>query len=67
MHRVRDMVDVMHNTSLDIFEATKRSANEGDGLGRKDIMSVLCMSLALTWYCPLLDAGDRFILDSSQG
>ncbi|KAJ2922376.1 hypothetical protein H1R20_g14713, partial [Candolleomyces eurysporus] len=41
MHRIRDMVDVMHSTSLDIFEATKRSANEGDELGRKDIMSVL--------------------------
>ncbi|RXW14175.1 hypothetical protein EST38_g11675 [Candolleomyces aberdarensis] len=39
MHRIRDMVDIMHNTSLDIFEATKRSANEGEG--RKDIMSVL--------------------------
>ncbi|KAJ2914416.1 hypothetical protein MD484_g5991, partial [Candolleomyces efflorescens] len=41
MHKIRDMVDIMHNTSLDIFEAAKQSASQGDGVGRKDIISAL--------------------------
>ena len=41
MHIIRDMVDVMTNTSLEIYEATKRELAENGGLGRKDIMSVL--------------------------
>lgn len=46
LHRARDMVDVLHNTSVEIYEDTKRSLKEGDDIsarhGRgKDIMSVL--------------------------
>ncbi|KAJ2915637.1 hypothetical protein MD484_g4757, partial [Candolleomyces efflorescens] len=46
LHRARDMVDVMHDTSVEIFEKTKQSLKEGGELssrhGRgKDIMSVL--------------------------
>jgi hypothetical protein len=41
MHIIRDMVDVMTNTSLEIYEATKREVAKNGGLGRKDIMSVL--------------------------
>ncbi|KAF5328482.1 hypothetical protein D9611_014531 [Ephemerocybe angulata] len=46
LHEVRDMVDVMHNTSVDIFEATKRSVARGEDPstrigGGKDIMSIL--------------------------
>ncbi|RXW21502.1 hypothetical protein EST38_g4357 [Candolleomyces aberdarensis] len=41
---IRDMVDIMTNTSMEIFEATKRSVMENGGLGRKDIMSVLVMA-----------------------
>ncbi|RXW15627.1 hypothetical protein EST38_g10219 [Candolleomyces aberdarensis] len=41
MHIIRDMVDIMTNTSMEIYEATKREVMENDGLGRKDIMSVL--------------------------
>jgi hypothetical protein len=49
VRRLRDCVDVMHNTSVQIFEAKKRAVSEGDEgvtdqIGRrKDIMSVLCM------------------------
>jgi hypothetical protein len=49
VRRLRDCVDVMHNTSLEIFEAKKRALKEGDqGIaeqigGGKDIMSILCM------------------------
>ena len=41
IHVIRDMVDIMTNTSMEIFEATKRSVMGNGGLGRKDIMSVL--------------------------
>jgi tRNA(Leu) C34 or U34 (ribose-2'-O)-methylase TrmL len=48
LHELRDMTDVMHNTSLEIFAATKQAMEKGDlaerttriGAG-KDIMSVL--------------------------
>ena len=46
LRRARDMVDVMHQTSVEILEATKMSLKEGRGIqsriGRgKDIMSTL--------------------------
>lgn len=46
LHDVRDMIDVMHTTSVEIFEATKRSLEKGEDLsarigGGKDIMSIL--------------------------
>lgn len=41
LHVLRDMVDIMANTSLEIFEAAKRSVLENGGMGRKDIMSAL--------------------------
>ncbi|KAF8966255.1 cytochrome P450 [Flammula alnicola] len=47
LHEVRDIVDVLHNTSVEIFESKKRALAEGDealahqiGQG-KDIMSIL--------------------------
>jgi hypothetical protein len=47
LHELRDMVDVMHNTSVEIFEATKRSLEGGADPSRrigggKDVMSLLC-------------------------
>ncbi|KAF6751307.1 cytochrome P450 [Ephemerocybe angulata] len=46
LHEVRDMVDIMHNTSVDIFESTKRALAKGEDPsarigGGKDIMSIL--------------------------
>ncbi|KAF8966256.1 cytochrome P450 [Flammula alnicola] len=47
LHEVRDVVDVLHNTSVEIFESKKKALVEGDealahqiGQG-KDIMSIL--------------------------
>ena len=44
LHDVRDIVDLLHNTSVEIFEARKKALEEGDetqiGQG-KDIMSTL--------------------------
>ncbi|KAF8807052.1 cytochrome P450 [Phlegmacium glaucopus] len=47
LHELRDIVDVLHNTSVEIFEAKKKALEEGDeavarqiGYG-KDIMSIL--------------------------
>lgn len=66
MHQIRDMVDIMHDTSLEIFEAAKRSANEGDELGRKDIISALCTLLALTHCFPLLDTDGNLFWTSDR-
>ena len=53
MHDVRDIVDAMHKTSLEIFESKKRALLDGDdvvarqiGQG-KDIMSMLSTSIQL--------------------
>jgi len=47
LHEIRDIVDVLHNTTVEIFEAKKKAREEGDeavtqqtGQG-KDIMSIL--------------------------
>ncbi|KAF8621408.1 hypothetical protein AX15_007820 [Amanita polypyramis BW_CC] len=47
LHRIRDMVDVMHNLSVEVYESKKKNLMEGDdvvtkqiGAG-KDILSVL--------------------------
>jgi hypothetical protein len=64
LHEARDMVDIVHNTSVKILEATKQSLDGKDDPGRrlhrgKDIMSILglCLpnfvSLALNSYGPL--------------
>ena len=48
LHEIRDIVDVLHNTSVEIFEAKKKALEEGDEavaqqIGRgQDIMSILC-------------------------
>ena len=54
MHDVRDIVDAMHKTSLEIFESKKRALLDGDdvvarqiGQG-KDIMSMLSTSIQLS-------------------
>ncbi|KAF6751291.1 cytochrome P450 [Ephemerocybe angulata] len=42
LRQVRDMVDVMEKTSLEILDAAKKSLKSGDGpSGRKDIISLL--------------------------
>jgi hypothetical protein len=46
LHAIRDMVDVMHKTSIDIFENAKRGLDKGDDAREriakgKDIMSAL--------------------------
>lgn len=46
LHELRDMVDVMDNTSKEILGATKRALAEGKDMssrigGGKDIMSIL--------------------------
>ena len=47
LHEIRDIVDVLHNTSVDIFETKKKALEAGDEavteqVGRcKDIMSIL--------------------------
>lgn len=49
LHELRDLVDLMHETSVEIFKAAKKALREGDEsssdrVGRgKDIMSVLRM------------------------
>jgi hypothetical protein len=47
LHEIRDIVDVLHNTTVEIFEAKKKALEEGDeavtqqiGQG-KDFMSIL--------------------------
>jgi hypothetical protein len=56
VRRLRDIVDVMHNTSIEILEAKRRALKEGDEalarqIGRgKDIISVLSMRI-LTSCC----------------
>ena len=47
LHKLRDMVDVLHNTSVEIFEAKKKALDKGDEAFTqhiakgKDIMSIL--------------------------
>ena len=47
LHEIRDIVDILHNTTVEIFEAKKKALEEGDeavtrqiGKG-KDFMSIL--------------------------
>lgn len=47
LHEIRDIVDVLHKTTVEIFEAKKKALEEGDeavaqqiGQG-KDFMSIL--------------------------
>jgi hypothetical protein len=52
MHKLRDIVDVMHNTSIEILESKKRALKEGDDAvakqigGGKDIISILSMCVS---------------------
>ena len=47
VHEIRDIVDVLHNTTVDIFEAKKKALEEGDEAVTqqisqgKDLMSIL--------------------------
>jgi hypothetical protein len=47
LHELRDLVDLMHQTSLGIFDDAKRGLRKGEGSsetkadGRKDIISAL--------------------------
>jgi hypothetical protein len=48
VRQLRDIIDVMHNTSAEILEAKRRALQQGDEAvtkqigGGKDIISVLC-------------------------
>ena len=56
LHKMRNIVDTMHNTSVEIFEAKKRALEngeppiEGNPWDGKDIISLLC-----TWRFVRLD------------
>lgn len=54
LHKVRDIIDVLHKTSVEIYESKKKALEEGDEslaaqVGRgKDIMSVLSKPCHIT-------------------
>ena len=56
VRRLRSIVDVMYNTSLEILEAKKRALKEGDDvvsrqIGKgKDIISILSMFIWLSCF-----------------
>ena len=46
LHKLRDMSDVMHNTSLEVFNSAKQKAMSGEGVedskaGHKDLLTIL--------------------------
>lgn len=52
LHKLRDIIDTMHETSVEILESKKKALEEGDeavalqvGQG-KDILSILCEYLS---------------------
>ena len=56
LHELRDVVDVLNNTAIEIFEEKKKALEEGDeavtqqiGKG-KDIMSILSACHIPPWY-----------------
>ena len=64
LHEIRDIVDVLHNTMVEVFEAKKKALEEGDeavtqqiGQG-KDFMSILsaysCSERKCSWLIVLL-------------
>jgi hypothetical protein len=54
VRRLRDSIDVIHNTSVEILEAKKRALREGDeGLAKqigrgKDILSILSTCIRIS-------------------
>jgi hypothetical protein len=51
LRQLRDIVDIMHKTSLEIFKSAKQSVKDGKDVsdrpgGGKDIMSILSECLA---------------------
>lgn len=71
VRRLRDIINVLHNTSVEILEARRRALLEGDEavvsqIGRKDITSILSMcsdTLPLNSESTAL----RFISESEYG
>ena len=57
LHELRDVVDVLNNTAIEIFEEKKKALEEGDESVTlqiskgKDIMSILSAYRHFTWYC----------------
>lgn len=49
MHKMRDTIDVMHETSVEIIEGKKKAMQEGtdESLNQKDFMTILCECLRL--------------------
>jgi hypothetical protein len=56
VRRLRDIVDVIHNTSIEILEAKRRALKDGDEAvarqigGGKDIISILSMCIQTSLY-----------------
>lgn len=66
LHDIRDIVNTMHNTSVDIFESKKEALENGDkalsnqvGQG-KDIMSILSEYLQLCYVASEARAADIY-------
>ncbi|KAF8640256.1 hypothetical protein AX16_010151 [Volvariella volvacea WC 439] len=64
LHKLRDMIDIMHETSVEIIEGKKKALREGDeavarqiGHG-KDIISILCKCSFFRCECAEADDGD---------
>ena len=54
LRQLRDIVDIMHKTSLEIFESAKQSVKDGKAVsdrpgGGKDIMSILSERFAFNF------------------
>jgi hypothetical protein len=54
MHKMRDTIDVMHETSVEIVEGKKKAMQEGtnESLNQKDFMTSLCRCLRLAFVVP---------------
>jgi len=56
---------IMHKTAVEVFETKKRALAEGDAAvsdqvaGGKDLLSILCMSNALSMIVPVVSLGIR--------
>jgi hypothetical protein len=57
LHELRDIIDVLQNTAVEIYEAKQKALAEGDREAElkisegKDIMSILCQFLIfLSWF-----------------
>lgn len=73
MQELREIIDIMYNTSVEIFEAKKKALEEGDEAVErqvakgKDIMSILCGSIEfLPFYWLTIQSTLRSVRDNMQ-